>query len=233
VRDLFWLLLSLLLLLLLVLLIIMTKLTILVDYYHLNDDDDLKVEFRIWFGLIKYKIHVPTVKVDEDSPSIVVKSHSQAEDSDVKDSEGNVNKFTKKDFIKRMESTKELLHKVVQLNVIVQSFLKKINVKKFEWNTLIGLGDAAHTGIITGVLWGIKGGILGLLSKYLSLREAPQLSITPHFQAAVIQTRVQCIFQFRIGHAILAGLKMIKFWRGGMPKYKNERNIAKEKMNSV
>ncbi len=47
----------------------------------------------------------------------------------------------------------------------------------------------------------------------------PNLSVTPHFQFAILQTQLTCIFQFRIGHAILAGLKLIKFWKGGRPQF--------------
>ena len=109
------------------------------------------------------------------------------------------------------------------LNVIVRKFLKRIVIKHFEWHSLVGVGDAAHTGVITGALWTIKASIIGLLSNSLRLKEMPVLSVTPHFQMAIIQTRITCIFQFHIGYAIFAGLKLIKFWKGGRPKFQNEK----------
>ena len=73
-----------------------------------------------------------------------------------------------------------------------------------------------------------------MLSHFLRLKEMPELSVTPHFQMAIIQTRFTCIFQFRIGNAILAGLKLIKFWKGGSPKFQNEYcHYSKEKTKTV
>jgi hypothetical protein len=233
--KLFWLLLSLSILLFLFLLIIFTKLTILVNYYHHNDNDDLKVEFRVWFGLIKYKINVPLIKIDDDSPSIVVKSHSHMGGGPAKDAnpEHKVTQVTKKDVLTNLKNAQELLHRVFNLHAIVRKFFQKVTIKKIEWQSLIGVGDAAYTGMAAGALWAIKGGITGLLSHYLKLKASPQISITPHFQAAIIQTRLTCIFQFRIGHAILAGLKLIKFWKGGKPHFKSKTDFSNEKMKSI
>ena len=232
-NKLFWLWLSLSILLFLFILIIITKVTILVIYYHHNDNDDLKLEFRVWFGLIKYKINVPLIKIDNNSPSVVVKSHSHMGNTASENPDHKVNQFTKKDMTTNFQKTKELLEKVFNLHVIVRKFFRKVTIKKLEWDSFIGVGDAAYTGMATGALWAVKGSIIGLLSHYLRLKDMPQLSVTPHFQAAVIQTRFTCIFQFRIGHAILAGLKLIKFWKGGKPPVKSSNNFKNAKMKSV
>ncbi|MGG3471056.1 DUF2953 domain-containing protein [Neobacillus pocheonensis] len=220
----FWLLLSLSILLLLFILIIFSKLTILVNYYHHNDNDDLKIEFRIWFGLIKFKKHIPLIKVDDNSPSIVVKDDSSNKDA---------KQITPNDVLTNLKNTKEILHHVFGMHVIVRKFFQKVTIKKLEWHSFIGVGDAAYTGMATGALWGIKGGIVGLLSHFLKLKEMPHLTVTPHFQAAVIQTQLTCMFQFRIGQAILAGLKLIKFWKGGKPHFKSKADISNEKMKSI
>ncbi len=234
VNKLFWLILSLAILVFLLLLIIFTKLTILVNYYHHNDNDDLKVEFRIWFGLIKYKINVPLIKIDDNSPSVIIKSDSHMGNSDVKKSQQSVTQISDHDILTQFENARSILKKVVHLQVIARKFLQRITIKKFEWDTLMGVGDAAHTGMLTGALWAVKGSIIGLLSHYFRLKEMPNLSVTPHFQAAVIQTRLTCIFQFRIGHAILAGLKLIKFWKGGKSHLERKTaDIPGDKTKSV
>ena len=232
-NKLFWLWLSLSVLLFLFILIIITKLTILVNYYHHNDNDDLKVEFRVWFGLIKYKLNVPLIKIDDNSPSLVVKSHSHMGETAAENPEHKVKQITKKDVTTNLKKTKELLEKVFNLHVIVRKFFRKVTIKNLEWDSFIGVGDAAYTGMATGALWAAKGSIIGLLSQYLRLKEMPYLSVTPHFQAAVIQTRLTCMFQFRIGHAILAGLKLIKFWKSGKPRVKRKNNVKNEKTKSV
>lgn len=205
------------------------------NYYHHNDNDELKIEFRIWFGLIRYKKLVPLIKIDDDSPSLVVASKSQMGDApkNNKEQELYVDQIDKNDFISQLKNTKLLLDRVVQLHEIVQSFLKKISIKKFEWHTLFGAGDAAHTGMLIGAIWALKGSILGIISKYLRLREYPDFTVTPHFQFTIVQSRISCIFQFRIGHAILAGIKLIKFWKGGLPNFKKNADFSKEKTKSV
>ncbi|WP_010678427.1 DUF2953 domain-containing protein [Bacillus timonensis] len=104
---------------------------------------------------------------------------------------------------------------------ILKSFLKKISITKLEWHSHIGVGDAAHTGVITGIGWSIKGTIVGVISHYLSLKTDPDYSITPSFQRAVSETRLRCMIHFRIGYAMVAGIRMIKRWRGGLPKFKS------------
>jgi hypothetical protein len=217
---------------LLFILIIFTKLTIQINYYHHNDNDDLTVELRIWFGLIKYKKHIPLIKIDEDSPSIVVKSSSPKQQPKEQSSDKKVHQITPSDIWTNLKNAREILKHVIDLHVVVRKFFKKITVKQLEWHSMIGVGDAAYTGMFTGGLWAIKGSFIGLLSHHFKLKEMPVLTVTPHFQHAIIQTRISCIFQFRIGNAILAGMKIIKFWKGGRPKLKAKTNL-KEKTNSV
>ncbi|MFB3160829.1 DUF2953 domain-containing protein [Neobacillus sp. 179-J 1A1 HS] len=228
-----WLVIALIIIILFILLIIFSKLTIRLNYFHHNDNDELQIQFRIWFGLIRYTMNVPLVKIDDDSPSIVVKGNTKMGDSSEKQSPTKEAQITKDGIISNFTNAKEIFQHVVNVNIIVKKFMKKIVIKHFEWHSLVGVGDAAHTAIITGALWTIKGSIMGMLSHFLRLKEMPVLSITPHFQLAIIQTHITCIFQFRIGYAILAGLKLIKFWKGGRPNLKMETACSKEKTKTV
>lgn len=187
----------------------------------------------IWFGLIKYTIKVPLIKVDDNSPSLVVKSKTKMGDSSDESTKENEKQITTEDVETNLSNGKKLLNHVFGLHQIVRHFFRRVTLKGLEWNTLIGLGDAAHTGTITGAIWAFKGSIIGLLSHYFKLKEVPKISVTPHFQAAVIQTRLTCIIQFRIGYAILAGLKLFKFWKGGLPHFKKKANFANDKTKSV
>ncbi|MDQ0196991.1 DUF2953 domain-containing protein [Neobacillus ginsengisoli] len=232
-NELIWLTIALIFLLFIFILIIFTKLTISINYYHHNDNDDLKIEFKVWFGLIKYKINIPLIKIDDNSPSVIVKRKKPKEQPADETKDKNVNQITPGDVINTLKTVKELLHQVFNLHVVIRKFFSKVTIKQFEWHSMIGIGDAAFTGTLTGALWAIKGSIAGMLSQYLKMKEMPNLTITPHFQLAVLQTRFTCIFQFRIGQAILAGLKLIKFWRGGRPHFKSKTNSSKEKTKSV
>jgi Protein of unknown function (DUF2953) len=232
VKKLIWLLTALIVIIFILLLIIFTKLTVHLNYYHHNDNDDLKLEFRIWLGLIKYKINVPLIKIDDNSPSVILKGKthlgSSSEEPKMKEAQ-----ITPENLSEKLRNSKQILEHVIDFSVIVRKFLKKVSIKQLDWHSFVGVGDAAHTGVITGALWAFKGSLIGILSHFISLKEMPNLSVTPHFQLAIIQTQVTCIFQFRLGHAILAGLKMIKFWKGGLPQLKEKTNYQKEKTKSV
>lgn len=224
-NELKWLVLALIILLFLIILIIFTKITIYINYYHHKDDDNLKIEFRIWFGLIRYKKTFPAIKVDDDSPSIIVKEKDSKNDES--NQEESVNKITPEKLINSLKNFQEILDHVFQLNIIIKKFLKKVTVRRFEWQSTIGLGDAVYSGMAAGALWTIKGGIIGLVSHYLRLKEMPKLMVQPSFQHMIADTELLCMFQFRIGYAMLAGIKLIKLWKGGRPHLKPNTVLSK------
>jgi hypothetical protein len=216
-----WLTIILIILFIILVTILLTKLTVILDFYHGNDNDHLKLEFKIWFGIIKYKKEIPLIKMDDNSPTIVVKDKTKM-GKDEKTTKEDENQVDKKDILSSMNDAKELLKHVVKLHHIVRNFLRKISVKRVEWHTVIGVGDAAYTGMATGAIWAVKGSIIGIISHYMKLKEMPRMTVTPYFQQSVSQTRFRCMFQFRIGQAMLAGLKLIKFWKGGRPDFKTK-----------
>jgi hypothetical protein len=226
-----WLLLILIILILLILLLIFTKITIYLNYYHHKDDDHLNIEFRAWHGIIRYKKNIPLIKVDDQSPSLVVKGKSEINDKTT--TEEKTSKITPHDVITNLKNFKEILQHVFELNRIIKKFLKKVSVHKFEWNTVIGVGDALYTGVISGALWTVKGSLVGLLSEYFSFKEIPQIMVHPNFNQMMTSTDLSCMFQFRTGHAMLAGLKLVKFWKGGKPRLKSTTIVNNEKSKSL
>jgi hypothetical protein len=216
-----WLIIVLIIIFILLVTLVLTKLTVVLDYYHGNDNDHLKLEFKIWFGMMKYKKEIPLIKIDDNSPTIVVKDKTKL-GKDEKTSKEDVKQIGKKDILISLNNAKELLHHVIKLHHVVRSFLRKVSVKRVEWHTVIGLGDAASTAVSTGGIWAVKGSMIGMISHYMKLKEMPRMTVTPYFQYKVTQTRFRCMIQFRIGQAMLAGLKLIKFWKGGRPNFKTK-----------
>ncbi|WP_181832956.1 DUF2953 domain-containing protein [Bacillus taeanensis] len=207
----------------LVLLLFVTKVTITILYVHSRDDDQLVVTFKAWYGLISYTLNVPLIKV-EDSTSLVVKSEKSVNNDTQQE---DTQKFTPLEMIKKIELFQDFLQDVIGFHKIVRSFLKHVSITKFEWKSVVGVNDAALTGMVIGVAWSIKGSLIGLVSTYMNLKAKPQIEVHPAFQTAVSQTRFVCMFSFRIGHAIGAGLKVVKFWKGRpLPLKKSE--LSKE-----
>ncbi|PKR84308.1 DUF2953 domain-containing protein [Heyndrickxia camelliae] len=184
-----------------------TTVTIVLDYSHQQDDDHFRIKIKAW-KFIQHTFEVPVVKVDKDEPNLIYKLKNE-------NGEHETNKITPYEVSNRISDYNELLHHVFDLSTVIRKFLKTIKIKQFEWHSVIGVKDAALTGILTGTAWALKGGIVGLLSKYMKLLVYPEISIYPSFQIPLSQTKIKCMFKIRIGNAILAGIKILKYWRGG------------------
>ncbi len=205
-----------------------SKLHIKLKYSHTKDDDQLTIRFRLWF--IRYTFNVPLIKIDKETSSIVVKheGHSGNDQSDSKE-RSKFKLITPTDIMNAIKDLQDLLQHVIHLHTIIRRFLKGVSIHKLEWQTAFGLGDAALTGMFIGAAWSIKGGVIGILSQYMKLETNPNVTITPYFQNMFSHTKLTCMFSFRIGNAILAGFRIVKFWKGGRPSFRNAPSFLKEK----
>lgn len=228
-----WILLCCFLLILLFAIVLIAKMKVSINFKHTQDDDSLKIEFRVLFGLIKYRLNVPLIKIDNNSPSLVVENNLESGDGEKEMEE--TTKITEDDLLKKFHDFKALLEHVVSFHRIIRHFLKKVKITELDWCSAIGAGDAALTGMLSGAVWTVKGSIIGLISHYFHLQNVPQVSVQPYFQMKVTQTVFKCMLQFRIGHAMFAAIKIIKFWKGGMPAFKSKpfSALSQEKTNSI
>jgi hypothetical protein len=229
-----WVLLVLVLLTVLAIIILFTRVKIFLDYFHGNDNDHFKITIKAWGGLIKYKIEVPVVKIDDDSPTIVAEEKVKAgPDENMK--QQKTSQVGKNDVLNSIHDFRLLLSHITGFHKIVRNFLKKVTLRNIEWHTMVGVGDAAATGVITGAFWAAKGGVIGILSHYMKLKEMPMMTITPNFQQTISITSFKCMIQVRVGHAILAGIKLVKYWKGGWPEFKSKQlsALSGDNTNSV
>ncbi|KZZ85663.1 MULTISPECIES: DUF2953 domain-containing protein [Bacillaceae] len=203
------------------LLIAFTKLTITVEYCRIGKNDDLKVKVRAWGGLLRYTFKVPVIKANEKdmSVSVVKESNMGQEKNSGKSQEDHI---TESDVKTGIRDFKELAGHITGLHTIARKFLKHIEITQFEWHTRFGLGDSASTGSTAGMLWTIKGLMCGAAGNYMKLKTQPVLSIVPIFQGLCLDTMVTGMVRFRIGHAIIGGLRFVKYWKGGKPSFGNK-----------
>jgi hypothetical protein len=214
--------------LLIITLIIFSKLHIKIFFSHTKDNDDLTIKLRLWF--FHYTIKVPLIRVDKETKSIVV-AHEEHAGEKKNEKEATSNEYTPDDILNTFKNSRELLQHVVSFHKIIRRFLRKISVHKLDWHTTFGIGDAATTGVLVGAGWAIKGGILGIISQYMRMKTMPTVTITPLFLQKYSHTKLTCMISFRIGNAILAGLRIVKFWKGGRPSIKNGPSFLKAKNN--
>jgi hypothetical protein len=209
-----------LIILLIIVILIITKVKVLINIHHSQDDDHIKLKFSAWFGLIKYTINVPLIKIDNNSPSIIVEEEGKSNIPIGDKKTKKKKKFTAKEMLKSLEDAKTVLEHVIGLHKIIRNFFRTITITKLQWHTIFGIGDAALTGMLVGVGWSVKGGLVGLISHYMKLETKPDISITPAFQSLYSDTKLECMIHFRLGHAMLAGIRLVTFWKGGKPNFK-------------
>jgi hypothetical protein len=197
-----------------VLLICIMKLHVHIDLLHAKDNDHFKVTLKTFFGLLRYTIDIPLVKIDKQSLGIVV-SRSNDEIGNVQNNvDVQKKKYTPSEIVHSLQQTKRFIDDVIHLHSIIKKFMSHVSITKFEWHTRFGIGDAAYTGIAVGVGWSIKYGVITVLSKYMKLKTSPVFTIIPSFQQPTSQTKLACMIHFRIGYAMLAGMRIVKYWRG-------------------
>lgn len=209
-----WVLIIFLVIVALILLISIIKLKIKVDILLSKDQNHIKIKITALFGLISYTYDVPFLKIDNESPtpSLVMKSEQKVGSEETTTSKEKY-RITPNEVMGQIRKAKEFLEHVVHLHAIVRKFMKHISIHKLDWNSALGVGEASQTGMATGVLWSLKGAIVGIISQYMKLKAMPELSVTPFFQENLVRTRVICIFSFRIGHAIGGALRVVKYWK--------------------
>ncbi|WP_083413105.1 DUF2953 domain-containing protein [Bacillus massilinigeriensis] len=201
----------------LIILIFLMKITVTIDYFHQNKDDRLSIVVKTAAGMWWRKYEFPVLITDDDETAIMFQVNR--EDSFME--ENTKGKVEFEDVWKIIHDLKEILQHIIGFERIVRNFMKKVIVRKLSWHTKAGIGDAAATAVIFGIIWGAKGSTVGLMSKYAKIRCKPELSVTPCFQAPFSQTELSCIIQVRIGHAIFAGTRIVKYWKGGFPEPKS------------
>lgn len=205
--------------LLLLIVLCITKVRVKAVYKHQKDDDLFEV--KVYLAFIKvYTFSAPLIRVDDDSASIIVKENHDL--SVKKQKKRQV--ITPKKILENIEHFKDIMQRIIGFHRIVKKFLSKVSIHELKWHTEVGIGDAAHSAQLAGTIWTLKGSIIGLISHYLKIRSRPSLTVTPHFQGIHSRMFFSCIISVRIGHAIVAGLMLVKHWKK-RPNWHNENSV--------
>lgn len=177
-------------------------------YTHKGDDDFLRIKVSLW-KVISYSVVVPEVKVNTSEKKIEAKKKSNGA-AGVKKKKTKITVQTIKESSRKYS---RLLAHVTGFYRILRRFLKKVTISQIRWDSRFGLGDAALTAVASGMVWALKGNVLGMLSHFVSLKGVPSIQVIPVYQGTLTQTRLSCMISFKIGHAIVVMLQMLKHWR--------------------
>jgi hypothetical protein len=202
------------------LLILITPITISLFYGRIGENDHVAVEVTAWFRLIRWKYELPIVKLTASKigPELVAKvvktgPRKQGNQAEVKD-------VTGREIQKWRRAMQDFLERVENLQPVLKQMMKRIRCTRLEWHTSLGLGGAAETGALTGVAWGVKSALVGMFSHAFTLRTVPRLSVQPHWNRQIIRTQLRCDLHFWLGHAVIAGVRILfRLRKGREPKW--------------
>ncbi|NLX62855.1 MAG: DUF2953 domain-containing protein [Tissierellia bacterium] len=112
--------------------------------------------------------------------------------------------------IKQERKVKEL-KKITEYKELINYIIRKIRVKKFKWETKIGLSDSYYLSILYGFTWWFKSLIIGY---FLSKKEIKDLNINlfPLYNTNEFSSQINCIINVRMVYIINI---WIKLYEGG------------------
>jgi hypothetical protein len=167
------------------------EISIFLLYSRQNNEDHGEVTFSILGGIAHYTIEIPTIDLKNVEQGVKIESDSKL---------AKKNSYITTDKIQywyeRYESS---LYQIKHFQANIRWLLSRITCEQLQWVTVVGTGDAAEAGVLTGLIWGVKNNLLGFISHYLRWQTTPQLDVQPVFQQAILQTYFEAKFTFKFG----------------------------------
>lgn len=183
-----------------------TTLQISIHFKRNGKDDNVKTIVKAWFGLIHFRTEVPIIDFSEDLSGTEYQMKIESPNETIDETKFKMHPLEIMQVNQRLYNWIKKIH---DLHKIVKRFLKGVRLDQLEWYSKIGTGDAAQTGVLTGVGWGVKSSLIGLVSAYVTLRSIPRIHVQPLFQEKRIETELVCMIRLKIGHAIIAGIRIL------------------------
>lgn len=180
-----------------------------VGYRRDGKDDHLSVKMTALKNLVRYTAEIPVIDLN----SYLLKPRLKVEsDIGLIKEKGMIIKVPLLKILRNLpDYIKQGIHYIKRYQSVVYTLLKSVRCHELRWTTKLGLKDAADTGIAIGLLWTVKGLLYKIFRSSIGKMEnSPQISVVPSFNSSCFILDFHCIFDLRIGHIIIAGLKFVK-----------------------
>ncbi len=94
-------------------------------------------------------------------------------------------------------------------NIDQINFMKsRVKINNLYIRTRIGTGDASATALSVGGFYAFFSFLIHHLNEYYHFQKW-KLDVLPYFQGSLFDLNLDCIINFKIGHIIITGLKML------------------------
>lgn len=204
-----------------VLLVLMSDIELKLRIDREGERDRWKLNIRWLYGLVRYTMKIPALKWKGNQLEVHEKQINDRSQQVLNETNPKINRDV---LMTGYHKITRLIRNTFEFSRWLKKTLRHIRCRELYWLTSIGAGEAVETATLTGLAWSLKGSIIGYVSKYITLQVQPRLAIEPYYNQTTFATELSCIFKFRTGYAILAGLLlMVRVLRikGGMKTWRN------------
>ena len=196
-------------LLILISIFLLSKVTIHIEYAYCQDFEKFNIHIHLWKGLIKFnkEIQLPDENYQPSSYRESMYRHQNQSTS-------SSTEISMDDVQAAFQNVKEILSQMKSYQSAIKKLTSKIQITDLQVEIHYGSGEASSTALAAGVLWGLVGGILGIISQYFALLVRPKIDVIPYFSfRKPFETKIECIARLRMAKTILAGLKLARSLR--------------------
>lgn len=169
--------------------------------------EEIAIDFKGLYGLLKSHFEIPFVRLlkgDHLKDPIHVKTMMNVEGQDLVREEEE-KKFTLESFHEMYKKSKDFYR---AYSKSIHYLMDHVKLDKFQWETELGLEDAAVTAISTGFCWMIKGSVFTFISRRCPPEEIC-INVSPYYGGFKFETSFNCIITIKLGHIIIAALKIL------------------------
>ncbi len=186
-----------------------SKINICLSFVHMEQNDEIRIDVRSLFGLIRYRYIVPLLRFQGWLEGLELATEKANPNK-----QGHVDGDPKRkiDFDKIKEAIDKfriLLHNCFKFNQWFRRLLTRFHCTELNWKTSAGIGDAAETAVVVGTLWGLKTSLLGYIFRMIRLEAKPELQVMPVFNQNVFITEGVCRLHIRLWHLVSAGIQLL------------------------
>lgn len=167
-------------------------------------NDKVILKIKTLFGLFKYKIEIPFVDLDMKNNGIpFLKLNTEVEKNEDELIQENKTIVTFEEMKKTVRKVKYYLK---HYDSAIEYVFEKMKISDFLWITEFGIGNAAVTGLLSGILWSVKSQLITIMRNNITCNKVT-LNVIPKFNKESFKTTIHCIISTKIGYIIIAAIK--------------------------
>lgn len=184
-----------------------------VDFRYIRNEkeDHLVISMKAMCGLWKFSMTLPAFQLKwDEGPELEIEQKTEPGTGSTIQGKHRVRfSFWREGFFYRLWP--QIPGMLLKLEKIKHYFYRGIHCTSLNWHLEIGFPDPVKTALVTGSLWAITGSFLARLYRQVTMdTDHPHIEIIPQFQKPGFSCELHCIFNLRMGHIIIAGLKLFR-----------------------